>query len=140
MTRVFRFLVVLCGSLLLFGAAAPQKGKAPKSDPSWYGFSSYPKARELCREFVLGARGEEIHWVSFASHDEVDQVVAFYSRSETTKPEKDEDGAILFRHGEETILEVHSATSTRHFQCDQKPRAGEKTVIVVSRLVSRGRK
>lgn len=110
---------------------------SPPNSTSWFGFAAYPGARELCTESVLGTRGQEILWRSFATRDDLNRVTAFYSKKDTATPVKS-NGSIELRHGDDIILSIHSAAGD-YPKCDQKARAGEKTVIVVSQMISRGK-
>lgn len=109
----------------------------PPNSTTWFGFATYPGARELCTESVLGTRGQEILWRSFATKDDMNRVAAFYAKKDSATPEK-RNGSIEFRHGDDIILSIHSA-SADYPKCDEKARSGEKAVIVVSQMISRGK-
>ncbi|HEY6248434.1 MAG TPA: hypothetical protein VI685_00655 [Candidatus Angelobacter sp.] len=105
---------------------------------TWYGFAAYPGTRELCTQFVLGTRREELHWRSFATTDAPDRVAAFYRKKEPGSEIKG-GASITLRHGEDTTLEVYPASAGGYPTCDQKPGPQDKSVIVATNLVSRGR-
>ena len=127
------FALLLLATLSVNG----QNDQTPPNSTSWFGFAAYPGARELCTESVLGTRGQEILWRSFATRDDLNRVTAFYSKKDTATPVKS-NGSIELRHGDDIILSIHSAAGD-YPKCDQKARAGEKTVIVVSQMISRGK-
>ena len=111
--------------------STPQEG--------WLGFASYPEARHVCENWVLGSangRRVEVHWHSFATTDAPDQVAAFYAKKERVPAEKDkDDGSLIFRHGKNYVLIIFSVSA--HYQtCDHETvRAEEKTVISVSQML-----
>jgi|SRR5215469_2757272 len=133
-----RNLILSFALLLLFSPSLnAQHDQAPPPSTTWFGFAVYPGTRELCTQSVLGTRGEEILWRSFATKDDLKRVAAFYSKKDSATPEKS-NGSIELRHGDDIILSIHPA-SADYPKCDQKARAGEKTVIVVSQMISRGK-
>lgn len=109
----------------------------PPDSPTWFGFAVYPGTRELCNESVLSTNGTEILWRSFATKDDLNRVAAFYSKKDSATQEK-RNGSIELRHGDDLILSIHPASSD-YPKCGQKARSGEKTVIVVSQRISRGK-
>lgn len=110
---------------------------APPDNTGWFGFAAYPGTRKLCTESVLATSGKEILWRSFATKDDLNRVAAFYSKKDSATQEK-RDGSIELRHGDDLILSTHPA-SADYPKCNQKARTGEKTVIVVSQRISRGK-
>jgi hypothetical protein len=105
---------------------------------SWLGFARCPRARDLCEQWVLGSSQErrvEIHWREFATRDEPARVAAFYARKDHAAAEKNDDGSITLRHGEDRVLSIYAA-SGHYPTCERKARADEKTVILVSEKVA----
>ena len=105
---------------------------------SWLGFAPYPGARDLCEQWVMGSSQErkvEIHWREFATRDEPARVAAFYTGKDHAAAEKGSDGSITLRHGDDPVLSIY-AVSGHYPTGDQKPRADEKTVILVSEKVA----
>lgn len=109
----------------------------PPDSSTWFGFAVYPGTRELCTESVLSTNGAEILWRSFATKADLNRVAVFYSKRDSAPQEK-RNGSIELRHGDDFILSIHAA-SADYPKCNQKARAGEKTVIVVSQRTSRGK-
>jgi hypothetical protein len=100
----------------------------------WLGFPAYPGARELCNEHVLALSGKtqhEVHWLSFASRDATADVISFYAGREGKNAQRSSD-SFEVHHGADHTLTVQPASKAVAPSCSSKPRADEKTVIVVS--------
>ena len=130
-----RFLLFTLVMVLTFSAAAQQQ--------EWFGFTAYPGARELCSQSVLGGHAE-ILWHSYATKDKPSQVIDFYVKDNDKSSNKDTQGQVE-QHGNtltlrrgDTILSVRDAAGTDYPECNSKPSAGERTVILVSRMTPRG--
>ncbi len=107
------------------------------NDRGWYGFASYAGARQMCDQFLKGSGSPmEIHWRSFATPDTFEKVVAFYDRTKVKDVEKESD-SVTFHLDQDTVLSVHAALPVHYPTCENKPKSGEKTVIVVSRAARR---
>jgi len=105
----------------------------------WLGFTPYPNARRLCNEFTLGFAGNhqqvEIHWITFATRDPVQDVNAFYTATEKGSVELKE-GSLTIRRGDPVaaVLSVHPTSSPDYPTCAEKPRPEETTVIDASTM------
>jgi len=101
----------------------------------WFGFTAYPSARGLCSQTVRGQGGEEIFWHSYAAKDPPSAVGDFYAKSNASAERKGD--TLTLKRGE-FVLSVHPAASG-YPQCDRKPSAADRTVIVVSRISRPGK-
>ena len=111
----------------------PRETTRGTAEGDWLGFVAYPHARLLCAERVYGVGGEEIHWWSYATRDDLATVAAFY-RLAPLGPGG--SGAELKGPGD-ADLAVHPAAPPDYPSCDTTPTASERTVILVSRLLRR---
>jgi hypothetical protein len=105
----------------------------------WFGFASYPGARQLCDQNLMGQGGiarMEIHWRSYATRDAFEKVAAYYQKTQVKDVEK-EPNSLTLRLDKDTTLSVYPASATQSPTCENKPKAEEKTVIVVSRAARR---
>jgi hypothetical protein len=110
------------------------------ADEEWFGFMAYPGAHDLCSQSVLGTGGEQILWRSYASKDKPSKVIAFYVKREGNvqgRPRKTKRvGNTLTSRRGNRVLSVQPADSV-YPQCSHNPGAGERTVIVISRMIGR---
>jgi hypothetical protein len=91
----------------------------------------------MCDQFVKGSGGPmEIHWRSFATPDAFEKVVTFYEKTKVKDVEKEPD-SVSFHQDQDTVLAVHTASPVHYPTCENKPKSGEKTVIIVSRAARR---
>ena len=113
-----------------------------QKDGAWMGFQPYAGARNLCEQWtaVLGSEKGELHWRSFAVKDDFDRVAAFYARRDSAAAEKTNDGSLMLQHDKGIILTIHRASATNYPKCDQAPRTGENTVIVLSQFLTAGKR
>ncbi len=117
---------------------------ATAQQPEWSGFTPYPGARAMCSQSVLGQQGEEILWYSYATKDKTSRVIAFYVKDNDGKPNQDKQGQAeqsgntLSLRRDDTVLSVQVAAAD-YPGCGHKVRVGERTVIIVSRMVRRGK-
>jgi len=111
----------------------PREATRGTAEGDWLGFVAYPHARLLCAERVYGVGGEEIHWWSYATRDELTEVAAFYRLA---PPGPGGSGPQLEGPGDRDLA-VHPAAPPDYPSCDTTPTASERTVILVSRLLRR---
>ena len=120
------------------------KGKTTEaqgtSSGDWLGFTAYPGARQLCNEFTLGFTHDnkpmEIHWVTFATRDAPEDVIAFYSKRESGKLEVEGKSATLNRGNPvHAVLSINAASAAHYHTCAGQPLPEEKTVIDLSNLL-----
>jgi hypothetical protein len=107
---------------------------------SWFSYSAYPSARQLCHEHVRasGPRRMEIEWMLFASADAPEEVIAFYERDEKSRAKRDEHGGydIASKSAARDRMSIIPAAKASHYpHCATRATANEKTVILVSRAV-----
>ncbi len=107
------------------------------NDLAWYGFAWYAGARQMCDQFLKGSGSPmEIHWRSFATSNTFEKVVAFYAKAKVKDMKKEPD-SVTFHLDPDTVLSVHAASPAQYPTCENKPKSGEKTVILVSRATRR---
>lgn len=118
MGRLFAVCVLVASGLGQVGPALPEMG--------------YPGARQLCAEHVSGA-ALHISWVTHATTDAPDVVVARYERTTGRKPTAREDGSRVFKWDASHTTSIYPASSSDTFpHCDEKPTDRERTVILTS--------
>lgn len=114
-------------------AGTPATATLEPASDAWLGFRPYPAARQLCQQFVDGFSGDGRpaggQWMSFASRDAAATVAAFYDASAS------EGRGFEVRQPGGRILSIHGVAAD-YPSCAEKPRSGEKTVIVVSQFYS----
>jgi len=92
----------------------------------------YPGSRQLCAEHVNGA-GLHISWVTYATRDAPDAVVALYERTTGRKSTARADGSRAFEWDALHTTSIYPATRNDAFpHCDVKPTGRERTVILTS--------
>lgn len=108
-----------------------------------YQFPGHPKLTHLCRERVYSPSGHEITWDAFASPDRPSKLVAYYRRKL--------GDAGFTREGAggrwslpadaprpERVLEVSGVGADNPSrQCDKKPPANSRAIILLSRVENR---
>ena len=106
----------------------------------WVGsFERFPGARLLCQQHVTGAGSGAPHiiWFLYATERPTSEVREFYTKH---PGEKRAETPVEFelRDGNK-ILTVYPSTSSAYPRCGVEPKATDKTVIIVSELISTGR-
>lgn len=103
----------------------------------WQGFPPYPASKALCDQRVHGST-REIHWSAYTSGDSPQAVVAFYA-SKLGKPKADPDGT-RFSIGSddraERILAIYPVDGS-YPRCGKDPAPGDRTVLIISRAITR---
>lgn len=118
--------------------AEPPAEAAPGS-PTYFSFSAYPGARLLCHEHVRGAgpRPMEIEWYLFASPDPLAKVVGKYEtetgRRAISDGERAGVGLTSARNARDKMSIYPSDKAAGYPGCASKARAGERTLILISR-------
>ena len=98
------------------------------------GFASYKNARLLCSEHVIG-NTMHITWSSYATKDTVDTVVADYVKTTGRKATSEKDGSKLLVWDDTHHLAVYATADNDKFpHCNQKPKSGERAVILMSNV------
>jgi hypothetical protein len=97
---------------------------------------AYPDARQLCSEHVTG-NGMHIIWQSWAVHDPVEKVTAFYTKALAAAGEEETGGARSWHAPQDAdVVVTVAAGNNEHVpSCAEKPKANEPTMIVVSRAI-----
>lgn len=109
------------------------------SPASWFSFAAYPQARRLCQEHIMGHNGPkrmEIEWMSYATADAPEKVVAFYENDQKTKAKPDRRGGydVDAAGNERDKMSIIPAGKAKHYpSCSTHAASHEKTVIIVSR-------
>jgi len=105
-------------------------GAAPSAD-----FEPYRGARKLCAEHVTG-NSMHITWSTHATSDDLNKVVAFYEQTLGRKAGTGARGERTFEAKPDRSLSIYPAARHADFpHCETKPKAAEKTVILVSRAI-----
>jgi hypothetical protein len=119
----------------LLASGVPRAAAEDSSGGSWAGFPPYPHARFLCDQYILGkdsnSKRVSINWSSFATRDATEKVIAFYSKPENGKVEKDGESVTIHRDDSRS-LSVYPASAGGYPTCEKKSEPEEKTVIIVS--------
>jgi len=85
---------------------------------------------------AAGPKRMEIEWMSFATGDAEDQVVAFYERDQKTKASQAQDGGYRVeaaKNPRDKMSIVAREKASRFPSCETRARLPEQTVIIVSR-------
>jgi len=123
--------------------ASGQHRKSHESVFRFYQFPSHPNLTHLCQQRVYSGAGHAITWDAFASSARPSRLVAYYRRKL--------GNAGFIREGEggrwslpadaphpERILEVSGVgTDNPSSQCEKRPPANSRAIILLSRMVSR---
>ena len=101
-------------------------------------FERFPGSRLLCQQHVTGAGSGAPHiiWFLYATERPPSEVREFY----TGRPGEERAEApaeVQLRDGNK-LLTVYPATSRVYPRCGVEPKATDKTVIIVSELISTG--
>lgn len=111
--------------------------KQAPGQKEWLGvFASFPGARLLCRQHVTGSGSgaPRINWSLYATDSCPEKVRAFYSGH--PGEEKVEEPVIIQLRIGKKLLSVYPAEPAVYPRCGVKPKAADRTVIIVSELVS----
>ena len=112
---------------------------SPAPDGAWFSFGAYPGARLLCQEHVraAGPRPMEIEWRLYATVEPMAGVVSHYEQQSRGKatPDRDRGGVDLTsRVDPRDKMSVFPVGKRAGYpRCDGVPKAGEQTLILVSR-------
>ncbi len=120
--------------------AKPQPAASPPAGSAvWFSFSPYPGARLLCHEHVRGAgpRPMEIEWALFAVADPVAAVVSHFERESSARASSDGErgglGLTSARSPRDKMSIFAKEKAAAYPGCASHARAGERTLILVSR-------
>ncbi len=101
---------------------------------------SYPGSRRLCDQRVYGQTGEglmEIHWTLDASTHSINRVAEHYRQLGGT-PDGVGKGEFAFEFASgHKVLVYSSSDRSRHPSCGVHPKAGEGTLVRISRALTR---
>jgi len=131
----------------------PAGGGSPRPDPSgiaadsnaarspaaqrWDGFEAYPAARTQCTQHVDGFTGGDkkqmVHftWSAYVTTDSREDVIAFYETAHKSLAADRSGGGFTLRTTGGANLSVHVVGTGAYPKCQDAPRAGERTVIIV---------
>lgn len=116
----------IVGAVLLVLVATVEAGPDTALTP-------FPKARLLCSQHVTG-NTMHITWTSHASEHNVDLIVRHYEKATKRVATRGAKGEMTLAWDRDTVLSVYPATKNDDFpHCETKPKAGEKSVILISR-------
>ena len=78
----------------------------------------------------------EIHWITFATRDAPEDVIAFYSKKASGNVEV-EGKSITIRRGSpvDAVLSVRATSEAHYHTCANQARPEEKTIIDVSNIL-----
>jgi hypothetical protein len=96
------------------------------------GFSVYPGSRQLCSQHITGNGGMHISWSSHASTDAMSKVVAHYEKALATKATDEDHGAKSIKVGDRHVTIYPAASNDKLPSCETKPKATEKTIVMLS--------
>jgi hypothetical protein len=145
MGRLILFIVISVIVLAGHGPrqAAGGKPDSPESVFRFYQFPSHPHLTHLCQQRVYSASGHEITWDAFASPARPSKLVAYYRRKLGDAGFTREGAGGSWRlpadaPSPERILEVSGVkTDNPSSQCEKRPPANSRAIILLSRRMSR---
>ena len=123
--------------------AAGDKPDSPESVFRFYQFPSHPHLTHLCRERVYSPSGQEITWDAFASPARPSKLVAYYRRKLGNAGFTREGGGGRWSlpadaPRPERVLEVSGiGTDNPSRQCEKRPPANSRAIILLSRIENR---
>ena len=144
-----RFLMLfMITSVLALAGHGPRQAAGEDSDSHeaifrFYQFPGHPNLTHLCRQHVRGASGEEITWDAFASPARPSQLVAYYRRKLGDAGFTREGVGGIWRlpanaERPERVLEVSGVGADNPAsQCEKRPPANSRAIILLSRMESR---
>ena len=97
-------------------------------------FPAYPGAHRICAQHVSGRANDKRVEISFTTYGTLDapaDVVRFYAKADGRTSGADRDSIELTRNDGHKLLDVHTVAGALP-QCDGKPAATDRTLIVVS--------
>ena len=123
--------------------AAGGKPDSPESVFRFYRFPGHPRLTHLCRERVYSTTGHEITWDAFASPVRPSKLVAYYRRKlgDAGFTREGAGGSWSLPADAprpERVLEVSGVGADNPSrQCEKKPPAGSRAIILLSRIENR---
>ncbi len=97
-------------------------------------FPAYPGAHRICAQHVSGTANDkriEISFTTYGTPDASADVVRFYARADGRTSTSNRDSIELTRNDGRKLLDVHTVSGSLP-QCEGKPAATDRTLIVVS--------
>lgn len=123
--------------------AAGDEADSPESVFRFYQFPRHPNLTHLCRGRVYSDSGQEITWDAFASPARPSRLVAYYRRKLggagfTTEGAGGHWSLPADSDSPERVLEVSRVGADGPAsQCEKRPPANTRAVIVLSRMTKR---
>ena len=140
-----RFLI-LVGIISVVGVIGhgSQQAATDNSNPNdsifqSYEFPSHPNLTHICQQRVYGS-GREITWDAFASPAKPSRLVAYYRRKLGTAGfTREGEGGFWRRPADaprpQRVLEIKAiGTDNPSHDCEKKPPANSRTIIIISRM------
>jgi hypothetical protein len=143
-------LLILFIILSVIGPAGHGPRQAAGANPDsreavfrFYQFPSHPRLTHLCQQRVYSTSGHEITWDAFASPARPSKVVAYYRRKLGDAGFTREGAGGRWSlpadaPSPERVLEVSGVgTDNPSRQCEKKPPANSRAIILLSRIENR---
>lgn len=128
-------------AILGLAAACTGRSVGPSTPPAptgeqWLGeLPAYPGARRLCSQSI-NAGPSHVLWTAYATTDAFDRVVRFYEQQRGGRTfEKADDGHFTLRGTDGKLVSIHPRDG-KYPTCDVAPAAGDRTVLIVSQMMS----